>query len=73
LSLFEAWARTSFEPIRLLGVSTSQLHRPQGPGLFDAAERAQATRVDEAADAIRAKFGEGAIGRASAIDPRTDR
>ncbi|MGD1915474.1 MAG: DNA polymerase IV [Phycisphaerales bacterium] len=73
LALLEAWAVKSFEPVRLLGVSTSQLRTPQGPGLFDAAERAQASRVDEAADAIRAKFGDGSIGRASAIDPASDR
>ncbi|MFI4883520.1 MAG: DNA polymerase IV [Phycisphaerales bacterium JB064] len=68
LALFDAWAGTSFEPVRLLGVSASHLSEPQGPGLFDAAERAKTTRVDEAADAIRAKFGTGAIGRASSLE-----
>lgn len=68
LAVFEAWASKGFEPVRLLGVSAGHLSEPQGPGLFDAAERARTTRVDEAADAIRAKFGTGAIGRASSLE-----
>ena len=68
LAVFEAWAQRSFEPVRLLGVSTSQLGEPRGPGLFDAAKRQRAGRVDEAADAIRARFGTDAIGRASSLD-----
>jgi len=66
--LLDAWAKKSFEPVRLLGVSTSHLGTPEGPGLFDAAEHKKASRVDEAADAIRNRFGDGAIGRASSLD-----
>lgn len=68
LALLDAWASQHFEPVRLLGVSTSRLGTPQGPGLFDAAEHERSSRVDDAADAIRAKFGDRAIGRASALD-----
>lgn len=68
LALLEVWALRHFEPVRLLGVSTSRLGTPQGPGLFDAAEHERSSRVDDAADAIRAKFGDRAIGRASALD-----
>ncbi|MEQ8844704.1 MAG: DNA polymerase IV [Phycisphaerales bacterium] len=68
LALLDAWASRHFEPVRLLGVSTSRLGTPQGPGLFDAAEHERSSRVDDAADAIRAKFGDRAIGRASALD-----
>jgi len=74
LDLFDAWAspagrpaRGGFEPVRLLGVSAGHLVEPPGPGLFDAAERDKATRVDEAADAIRARFGDRSIGRASSL------
>lgn len=67
-ALLDAWATRSFEPVRLLGVSASQLHTPEGPGLFDAAEHERASRVDEAADVIRSRFGDAAIGRASSLD-----
>lgn len=66
--LLDVWARRNFEPVRLLGVSASQLHAPEGPGLFDAAEHERASRVDEAADVIRSRFGDAAIGRASSLD-----
>jgi DNA polymerase-4 len=67
-ALLDAWAKRSFEPVRLLGVSASHLAAPEGPGLFDAAEHAKSSRVDVAADAIRSRFGDGAIGRASSLD-----
>lgn len=67
-ALLDAWARARFEPVRLLGVSASHLHTPEGPGLFDAAEHERSSRVDEAADAIRSRFGDAAIGRASSLD-----
>lgn len=67
-ALLDAWAKKSFEPVRLLGVSTSHLATPEGPGLFDAAEHERSSRVDEAADVIRSRFGDGAIGRASSLD-----
>lgn len=72
-ALLDAWAKPGFnkrgfEPVRLLGVSASHLHAPGGPGLFDAAEHTKSSRVDEAADAIRSKFGDSAIGRASSLD-----
>lgn len=67
-ALLDAWAKKSFEPVRLLGVSASNLATPEGPGLFDAAEHKKSSRVDEAADAIRSRFGDRAIGRASSLD-----
>ncbi|MFI4916212.1 MAG: DNA polymerase IV [Phycisphaerales bacterium JB060] len=67
-ALLDAWAKRNFEPVRLLGVSASHLRNPEGPGLFDAAEHHKSSRVDEAADAIRRKFGDSAIGRASSLD-----
>jgi DNA polymerase-4 len=67
-ALLEAWAKRSFEPVRLLGVSASNLATPKGPGLFDGKEHTKSSRVDEAADAIRSKFGDGAIGRASSLE-----
>lgn len=67
LDMLEQWARQRFEPVRLLGVSASKLVEPEGPGLFDAREREASAKVDLAADAIRARFGAGAIGRASGL------
>lgn len=67
-ALLDTWSARHFEPVRLLGVSASNLATPQGPGLFDAPEHEKTSRVDEAADAIRSKFGDGAIGRASSLD-----
>ena len=56
-------------PVRLLGVGLSNLlDRPlRQTSLFDAAEDAAQQQVDEAADAIRAKFGGGSLKRASGI------
>ncbi|GIW73828.1 MAG: DNA polymerase IV [Phycisphaerales bacterium] len=68
LGLLDGWAQEGFEPVRLLGVIAGGLLAWQGPGLFDACEQARDRRVDQAADAIRARFGPGAIARARALD-----
>ncbi|HET8568088.1 MAG TPA: DNA polymerase IV [Candidatus Limnocylindria bacterium] len=53
--------------VRLVGVSLSGLSGVQQLGLFDAARRA---RLDAAMDAVRERFGEGAVDRASATEAR---
>jgi DNA polymerase-4 len=52
-------------PVRLVGVSTSGLVAGQQLGLFDAA---RASRLNAALDAVRSRFGEEALDRASARD-----
>ncbi|HET7699391.1 MAG TPA: DNA polymerase IV [Candidatus Limnocylindria bacterium] len=55
--------RTS--PVRLVGVSVSGLETGQQLGLFD---HARVTRLNAALDAVRARFGDGALDRVSARD-----
>lgn len=54
-------------PVRLIGVSLSNLLAGQQLGLFDGA---RAARIDAALDAIRQRFGEGKLDRASASEAR---
>ncbi|MEO1718260.1 MAG: DNA polymerase IV [Planctomycetota bacterium] len=70
-SLFDAWAEVSFRPVRLIGVSASQLTgdgEPEQLGLFeDAGAQEKRRAVDAAFDAINEKFGKRVITRAGAI------
>lgn len=52
------------EPVRLVGVSLSGLERRQGEQLELFAGRERRDRLGPALDAIQARFGRGAIGRA---------
>ncbi|BAM03966.1 DNA polymerase IV [Phycisphaera mikurensis] len=68
-ALFDAWAHRHFRPLRLLGVTAGPLQEAadgEQLGLFDAAVRGRNARVDAAVDAIRARFGDAAAGRADA-------
>lgn len=71
--LFGAWASQTFRPVRLIGVSASQLTEAGGgeqAGLFDDAGAQEKRRgVDAAFDAINAKFGKRVITRAGALRP----
>ena len=75
-ALFDRWAERSFRPLRLIGVTAGPLQAAAeaGPavqhGLFDAAEREAAGAVDATLDAIRARFGDAAAGRADTALPR---
>ncbi|HEV8534671.1 MAG TPA: DNA polymerase IV [Candidatus Limnocylindria bacterium] len=60
--------RTS--PVRLIGVSVSGLGAGEQLGLFDAARHA---RLNAALDAIRARFGDDALDRASAREVKERR
>lgn len=64
-ALLRAWAREAFGPLRLLGVTASGLSTVAGRqlDLFPDPARQKARRVDEALDAIEAKFGKGAVRR----------
>jgi DNA polymerase-4 len=54
--------------LRLLGVGVSELAAAEQLDLFDAAQPAEATRLDAALDAIRGKFGTTALQRASSLE-----
>ena len=60
--------------LRLLGVGVSELAPAEQLDLFDAAQPAEATRLDAALDAIRGRFGGLALQRASSLkrDPPLD-
>jgi DNA polymerase IV len=57
--------------LRLLGVGVSELAAAEQLDLFDAAQPAEATRLDAALDAIRGKFGTTALQRASSLKEGT--
>ena len=63
-AIFERWAGASFKPVRLIGMSASNLTAaPEQLGLFADRSREQQKRVDAALDTINAKFGKTAIRR----------
>ena len=57
-------------PVRLIGISVSGLEAGRQLGLFD---HARTVRLNAALDAVRARFGEGALDRASARSVREGR
>jgi DNA polymerase-4 len=65
--LFDRWAEQSFSPVRLIGASATELARPDGQLDLFADERTQKQRrLDAAADAIKAKFGDKGVRRPGA-------
>ena len=71
LQLLEAWLAGTRRPrIRLLGVSTAEFVEETQPDLFANVERVQNERLDATLDAIRSKFGGGALSRASLLRRR---
>ncbi len=73
-SLFDLWiAREGFKPVRLIGVSASNMGNESQLDLFANPEvERKRSQVDRATDAIVEKFGKGAIRRAAA-QPRERR
>lgn len=70
--LHEVWSRSSFGPLRLLGISCGLLS-PAGSGqltLFDDAESAKQRRLDATVDAIKSKFGDVALQRGGFKRPK---
>ena len=63
--LFETWVRRSWQPVRLVGVSVSQLGQAGGgqASLFADPDDERQRRIDATTDAIRARFGAGAVQR----------
>ena len=68
-AIFDKWAGASFKPVRLIGMSASNLiAAPEQLGLFADRSREQQKRVDAALDTINAKFGKTAIRRGRATE-----
>lgn len=72
-TLFDRWADVAFVPVRLIGVTASQLSETTQGELFPDAEHERRRRVDAVSDNIAAKFGKTAIRRAGPNDPRTEK
>jgi len=62
--LFDAWSAGQFAPLRLLGVTASQLSPAAGQlSLFDGEQRQRNTQLDKALDDIAERFGPSAVRR----------
>ncbi len=62
--LFDAWAATDFQPVRLIGVGISQFtDEAEQFNLFTQQTDDRSRRLDAATDAICNKFGSGAVQR----------
>lgn len=59
------------DPVRLVGVRAEKL-RPAGGGLALWDDDAEWRRIDDALDTAHARFGKGAVTRASVLGPRRD-
>ena len=60
---FDAWARTSLAPLRLLGVQASQLADEGQLPLFGQARNERLQRLDRTIDRINTKYGDRSVGR----------
>lgn len=69
-AILESWAQRSFRPMRLLGLSASNLcaHSDHQLSLFGPETSQKQQRLDEALDGINHRFGRGAIQRGKAKD-----
>jgi DNA polymerase-4 len=67
--ILESWMRTSFRPVRLIGISASQLTGDTDVQLqlFGDANRAKLSGIDKASDEIARRFGSDFIGRAGSL------
>lgn len=67
-ALFDKWCEAGFRPVRLIGMSTSQLTAGGGQlPLFPDPLAERQKKVDGIADTITKKFGNGAIRRAQGL------
>jgi DNA polymerase-4 len=70
-ALFDAWAAKDFRPVRLIGVTASQLSTAaEQSSLFPDPAREKEKRLDNVVDQINAKFGKRAVSRAQATSRR---
>jgi DNA polymerase-4 len=63
--LFDRWVEADFRPVRLIGVSVSQLQAPAGRqmDLFTDDQDQRQRQLDRATDEIQSRFGRGSIHR----------
>ena len=68
--IFGTWAQDHFRPVRLIGITASNLVSgvQTQPMLFDDVQSTRQKALDSAADAVTARFGKHAIGRARAVE-----
>lgn len=65
LAIFNQWARQSFQPVRLLGMTATSLGPPAAQlSLFDQPQHERRRALDSAVDQINSRFGKAAIHRA---------
>jgi DNA polymerase-4 len=75
LHVFERGLTKSMLPLRLLGVGGTRLtaDEAQQGDLFDGGSRQRQESLDQTVDAIRGRFGKGALRRGSGLGPHADR
>lgn len=64
IALFDKWARHTFQPVRLIGVSAGPLtHEAPQQDLFADPQREKKKQVEQTLDQIKSKFGKRAVHR----------
>ena len=64
IALFNKWAKHTFQPVRLIGVSAGPLtHEPPQQDLFADPQREKKIQVEQTLDQIKSKFGKRAVHR----------
>jgi DNA polymerase-4 len=64
LALFDKWAKATFQPVRLIGVTAGPLtHEPPQQDLFADPGREKKKQVERTLDEIKSKFGKRAVHR----------
>ena len=66
-AIFEEWATTNAQPVRLLGFSLAGFDGPAEDALFNDPSEEKAKRVDAATDRILERFGAHSISRAQSV------
>lgn len=65
-ALFDHWAQSHFQPIRLIGVTATRLTAGEQMGLFTDQQREKRRQLDRALDGITQRFGPRTIHRGAA-------
>lgn len=64
IALFDKWAKQTFQPVRLIGISAGPLtHEPPQQDLFADPHREKKIQVEQTLDEIKSKFGKRAVHR----------